>query len=373
MKLLEHIGKKIFSQYGISIPEGYVVKDSSQVKSIEKPVAIKAQVLTGGRGKKGGVKFSNSTLDARHIVSEMLRNKINDCIVKEVLIEEKLRIAKELYISVFLDRNRGLPLIMLSPRGGIDIESVKKENIFSTVIDPVVGLQMFIVRNLIQKLDLPKSLREEIIKIIFKLYKIFKDHDAEMVEINPLVITEERIIVAADAKIIIDDNAIYRHPQFQEIDRGLTDFEQKGLELGVTAVELEGNIGIVTSGAGLQMATVDAVKFHGGTIGAAIDLAGTVLDSTSERMTEVLLLLENLKINTILFNFFLQTARCDTLAKSISNSLSDLSNDISIVIRLKGNKVNLAKKILSNKNFFLTESIEDAIAESIKRSNKERG
>jgi len=231
-----------------------------------------------------------------------------------------------------------------------------------------VGLQMFIARNLTQKLDLPESLRKEIIKIIFKLYKIFKEYDAEMVEINPLVITEERTIVAADAKIIIDDNAIYKYPQFQKFNRGLTDFEQKELELGVTAAELEGNIGVVTSGAGLLMATVDAVKFHGGNIGVAIDLAGTVLDSTPERMTEALFLLKNLKLKTILFNFFLQTARCDTLAKSISNSLSDLSNDISIVIRLKGNKVNLAKKILSNKNFLLTESIEDAITESIERS-----
>ena len=373
MRLFEYEAKELLSKYGISIPIiYYLVSNSSEVKEINKPVVIKAQVLIAGRGKKGGIKEARSTLEAKQVIDGMMGKTINNFIIKKVLIEEKLEIAKELYISIFVERNKGVPLIMVSPYGGVDIESVEKENIFIRTVDPLIGLQKFIVRDLVQKLALGKNLQKEAENIIFSLYKIFKDYDAELVEINPLVLTEEGKLVVADTKVVVDDNAIYRQSKLQKLDmkdrKDLTDFERKAFELGVTATEMKGDIGIITSGAGLLMATADAIIYYGGEIGPVVDLGGAAFDTTPERITKLISLLKNLKLKAILFSFFLQIGRCDILAQSISDSLGSISENIPIVIRLKGNKDDLAKSILSNKNFFLTDSFEEAVRKVVEKS-----
>jgi len=373
MELFEYEAKELLSKYGIFIPKKYyLVYNSSEVRINNEPVVIKAQILSGGRGKRDGVKEAQSTLEAKQIINNMIGTTINNFIIKKVLIEEKLEIAKELYISVFVDRNKGIPLIMVSPYGGVDIESIEKENIFIRTADPLIGLQKFIVRDLVQKLILEKGLQKEAEKTIFNLYKIFKDYDAELVEINPLVVTEEGKLVAADAKVVVDDNAIYRQSKLQELDmkdrEGLTNFERKAFELGVTANEMKGDIGIITSGAGLLMATADAITYYGGEIGPVVDLGGAAFDTTPERITKLISLLKNLKLKAILFSFFLQIGRCDIFAQSISDSLGSISDNIPIVIRLKGNKDDLAKSILSNKNFFLTDYFEEAVRKVVEKS-----
>ena len=373
MRLFEYEAKELLSEYGVSIPiKYYLASNSSEVKLINKPVVIKAQVLIGGRGKRGGIKEAHSTLEAKQIIDDMMDKNINNFKIKKVLIEEKLEIARELYISVFMDRNKGVPLIMISPYGGVDIESVEKKNIFTSAIDPLIGLQKFMVRNLGRKLGLEKNIHKKVEKIIFSLYKIFKDYDAELVEINPLVVTKEGKLVAADAKVVVDDNAIYRQSKLQKLDmkdrKDLTDFERKAFELGITATEMKGDIGIVTSGAGLLMATADAITYYGGEIGPVVDLGGAAFDTTPERITKLISLLKNLKLKAILFSFFLQIGRCNILAQSISDSLDPISDNIPIVIRLKGNKDNLAKSTLSNKNFFLTDSFEKAVKEVVEKS-----
>lgn len=373
MRLFEYEAKELLSKYGISIPtKYYLASNSSEVKLINKPVVIKAQVLIGGRGKRGGIKEARSTLEAKQIIDNMIGTTIDNFIIKKVLIEKKLKIARELYISVFVDRNKGVPLIMVSPYGGVDIEFVEKKNIFFRTVDPLIGLQKFIVRDLVQKFVLEKSLQKELENIIFSLYKIFKDYDAELVEINPLVLTEEGKLVVADTKVVVDDNAIYRQSKLQKLDmkdrKDLTDFERKAFELGVTATEMKGDIGIITSGAGLLMATADAIIYYGGEIGPVVDLGGAAFDTTPERITKLISLLKNLKLKAILFSFFLQIGRCDILAQSISDSLGSISENIPIVIRLKGNKDDLAKSILSNKNFFLTDSFEEAVRKVVEKS-----
>jgi len=373
MRLFEYEAKEVLSEYGVSIPiKYYLASNSSEVKLINEPVVIKAQVLIGGRGKRGGIKKAHSTSEAKQIIDNMIGTTIDNFIIKKVLIEEKLEIAKELYISVFVDRNKGVPLIMVSPCGGVDIESAEKENIFTRAVDPLIGLQKFMVRNLGRKLGLEKNIHKKVEKIIFSLYKIFKDYDAELVEINPLVITNEGKLVAADAKIVVDDNGIYRQSKLRKLDmkdrKDLTDFEIKAFELGVTATEMKGDIGVITSGAGLLMATADAITYYGGRIGPVVDLGGAAFDTTPERITKLISLLKNLKLKAILFSFFLQIGRCDILAQSISDSLGHISDNIPIVIRLKGNKDVLAKNILSNKNFFLTDSFEKAVREVVEKS-----
>jgi len=373
MRLFEYEAKEVLSEYGVSIPiKYYLASNSSEVKLINEPVVIKAQVLIGGRGKRGGIKKAHSTSEAKQIIDNMIGTTIDNFIIKKVLIEEKLEIAKELYISVFVDRNKGVPLIMVSPCGGVDIESAEKENIFTRAVDPLIGLQKFMVRNLGRKLGLEKNIHKKVEKIIFSLYKIFKDYDAELVEINPLVITKEGKLVAADAKIVVDDNGIYRQSKLRKLDmkdrKDLTDFEIKAFELGVTATEMKGDIGIITSGAGLLMATADAITYYGGMIGPVVDLGGAAFDTTPERITKLISLLKNLKLKAILFSFFLQIGRCDILAQSISDSIGPISDNIPIVIRLKGNKDVLAKNILSNKNFFLTDSFEKAVRKVVEKS-----
>jgi len=374
VRLFEYEAKEILSEYGISIPTKYcLASNSSEVKLINEPVVIKAQVLIGGRGKRGGIKGACTTSEAKRIIDDMIGTTIDNFIIKKVLIEKKLKIARELYISVFVDRNKGVPLIIVSTYGGVDIESVEKENIFTRTVDPLIGLQKFIVRDLVQKLGLEKNLHKEVEKIIFSLYKIFKDYGAELVEINPLVVTKEGKIVAADAKIIVDDNnTMYRQSKPQKIDMGdrknLTVFERKASGLGITATEMEGDIGIITSGAGLLMATADAITYYGGKVGSVVDLGGAVFDTSPERITKFIFLLKKLKLKVILFSLFLQIGRCDIFAQSISDSLSSISDDITIVIRLKGNKEDLAKSILSSKKFFLTNSFEDAVRKVIEKS-----
>jgi len=371
LKLFEYEGKKIFSKYGISIPKGYVISNASEAKPINKSVIVKAQLLIGGRGKKGLIKQASTNSQLQRISNKLLGKIVNNFVVQRLLIEEKLDIEKELYVGVFLERNQKIPLIIVSSCGGVDIESVGKKEIFSVAIDPLIGLQSFMVRNLVQKLNLKNDLQKDMIELIFNLYKIFVECDAELVEINPLVITKDKKLIAADSKIIIDDSALYRQPQFQKLGkgRGLTRFEQDILKLGASGVEIPGgNIGVVTSGAGLQMATVDLIKHYGGKIAVAVDIAEIAFDSTPERMIKMLTYLKKLNLKAILINFFLQIGRCDILAKSIFDSLNDIGDNTSVIIRLKGNKDDLAKKILSDRKFFVTECFEESIKKVVEKS-----
>lgn len=375
LKLLEYEGKKIFSKYGISIPKGYVISNSSEVKPINEPVIVKAQLLLGGRGKRDLIKQARTVLELRQISKKLLGKIVNNLKVQKILIEERLDIAKEFYVGVFLERDQQVPLIIVSSCGGVDIESVEKKEIFSVAIDPLIGLQSFMIRNLVRKLNLENDLKKEMIELIFNLYKIFVECDAELVEINPLVITERKRLIAADSKIIIDDSALYRQPQFQKLGKGrdLTMFEQNILKLGASGVEIPGgNIGVVTSGAGLQMATVDLIEHYGGKVAAAVDIAEIAFDSTHERMIKMLSLLKKLKLKAILLSFFLQIGRCDIFAKSISDVFSDISDDTSVIIRLKGNKDDLAKTILSSRNFFVTECFEESIKKIVEKSKQDK-
>jgi len=372
LKLLEYEGKKIFSEYGIQIPKGKLFSAGDDPNQFKFPVAIKAQVLMGSRGKKGLISFAENKKQMKEQLSYLLNLNEENTKIYEVLIEEKLTIKQEIYASIFVDRTTKRPLLTVGSVGGIDIESADRNKIITRLIDPYIGLSNFILREIINKIN-PKDkiLEKKMTDTIKKLYKIYKDYEAELVEINPLVISTDNQLIAADAKIIIDNGGLFRCSKIDHINkyRDLSIFENEIESLGATGVEInKGNVGVVTSGAGLLMTTIDTIEQSGGSVKAGVDIASIAFDKESKNMIELLTSLKKIPLKAILLNFFLQIGRCDVFAQAINSAFHDCKEDISIIVRLKGNKANLAKKILSAKKYYVTEDFEDAVNQVIKKS-----
>ncbi|MBE3128821.1 MAG: hypothetical protein IMZ60_03990 [Actinobacteria bacterium] len=372
MKLFEYESKKILSNYDIPVPKGYILSNISKLKKNLNPLVVKAQVLTGGRYKKGLVKFCKNSLQAKELIKNLLNQTFEREKIKTILVEEMIKIKNSYYLSFYIDKDLGKILIVFSEEGGVDIENIGKEKFSIEYLDPFVGLNGFIFRNITSRLKLTLDISLKLNKVFLNLYKVFRNLDAVLVEVNPLVISTDNNIVALDAKIIVDNNAVFRHPELKNHYEDLTNFEKEVLNLGASAVELDGNIGIIVSGAGLQMATVDMIKSFGGEIGIAIDLKGAAFDKGPERMAKILSLLGQKNLKVLLFSAYFQIARCDTLAKSIINSISGFADNIPIIIRLKGNKESLAKEILGNDKFFVTDSLVEAIERTILYSKNKK-
>lgn len=370
MKLFEYESKNILSNYDITVPRGYILNNVSKLKKNLNPLVIKAQVLAGGRYKKGLIKFCENSLQAKEPIKNLLNQTFEREEIKTILVEEMVKIKNSYYLSFYIDRDLGKTLIIFSEEGGVDIENIGQEKISIEYLDPFIGLNGFIFRNITSRLKLTSDISLKLNKVFLNIYKIFRNLDAVLVEVNPLVISTDNDIVAVDAKIIVDDNATFRHSEFQNHYEDLTNFEKEVSNLGASAVELEGNIGIITSGAGLQMATVDMINSLGGEIGVAIDLKGTVFDKGSERMAKILSFLNQKNLKVLLFSFYFQIARCDTLAKSIINSISGFTDNIPVIIRLKGNKEAFAKEILEGDKFIVIDSLVEAIEKTILYSKK---
>lgn len=368
MKLYEYEGKKIFKKYHINIPEGYVTKNISEIKEIVFPVLIKAQVLFGGRGKKGLIKQANNNKEIVKI-SEELFNKKN-VQISHLLIEDKLNIEKEYYLSIFLDRETKKPAIIASEYGGVDIEKNRKGVLYFE-IDPFIGLTPFLLRNIASKLRLENNLVKSFLDITRKAFQIFTDYKAELVEINPLVLNNNKSFIAADAKIIIDDSVASIREDLRNFskNRDLSNFEFKVNQLGAVALEIKGgNIGVITSGAGLLMAIVDIIEHSGGKVGAGIDVAEIAFDKDTRRLKKLFNYVKKLKLKVVLISFFLQIGRCDIFAQSIYGSFSDIERDKSVIIRLKGNLQEEAKNILRNTKFTISESFQEAVGIAVKKS-----
>ena len=368
MKLYEYEGKKIFENYHIDTPEGYVVENISEIKDIAFPVLVKAQVLFGGRGQKELIKQANDKKEIVKISEELLGKR--DTQFTRLLIENKLNIKKEYYLSIFLDRETKKPAIMVSEHGGVDIEKNQKE-IYYFEIDPFIGLTPFLLRNISSKLRLESNLIKIFIDISRKAFQIFTDYQAELVEINPLVLDTSNHFIAADAKIIIDDSIAFILEDIKNISkkRDYSNFEFKVNQLGAIASEITGgNIGVITSGAGLLMATVDIIEHSGGKVGAGIDVAEIAFDKDTHRLKMLFDYVKKLNLKVILISFFLQIGRCDIFAQSIYDSFSDIEEEKSVIIRLKGNFQEEAKNILRNTKFTISESFQEAVGIAVKKS-----
>ncbi|GED70254.1 succinate--CoA ligase [ADP-forming] subunit beta [Brevibacillus reuszeri] len=376
MNIHEYQGKEILKQYGVKVPEGRVAFTVEEAVEAAKELGtqvnvVKAQIHAGGRGKAGGVKVAKNLDEVRTYASEILGKVLvthqtgpEGKEVKRLLIEQGCDIKKEYYVGVVVDRATGSVVMMASEEGGMDIEEVaanSPEKIFKEVVDPVTGLNGFQARRLAYAINIPKELINKAAKFMMSLYQAFVDKDASIAEINPLVVTGDGEVMALDAKLNFDSNALYRHPDIVAL-RDLDEEDEKEIEASkfdLSYIALDGNIGCMVNGAGLAMATMDIVKFYGGDPANFLDVGG---GATEEKVTEAFkIILRDEKVKGIFVNIFGGIMKCDVIANGVVNAAKQIKLDKPLVVRLEGTNVDLGKKILneSGLNIVAAESMAD--------------
>jgi succinyl-CoA synthetase beta subunit len=367
MKLFEYVAKGVLARHGIPVPEGFVVSSASQIRRVPSPIMVKAQVLTGGRGKAGGIRPANNIDEARKAASEILGMNIKGFLTREVLLERRLEVVKELYLGVTIDRSRGCLLMMASPSGGMDIEAVPEDKILMLPIDPLIGYQPFYGKKVAAFMGLEKDQGAHVEHICQRLYELVMKEDAELAEINPLVVTSEGRVIAGDAKITIDSDALFRHPEFEKYAEDLTPLEAKARSMDIAFVQLDGNIGVIANGAGLTMATLDSINLYGGKAGIFLDLGGT---DDPEKVKKAMLLMLEAGPRVILLNIFGGITRCDTVAKGVLEAMEGRTDKIPIVARIKGVNEAEGREMLKSAGMIpasgLNEAAEKASQESLR-------
>ncbi|MEE9115724.1 MAG: ADP-forming succinate--CoA ligase subunit beta [Thermoplasmata archaeon] len=363
MKLLEHKAKEVLSRYGIPVPRGVVASDPELVKDFPYPAAIKAQVPIGGRGKAGGVKFAQDFEQAKEFFDQIIGMDIRGYEVKRVLVEEMVESEKELYLSFMIDRKEGQTLLMASSEGGVEVESVPDEKMFKAHISPLIGIQQFVLRDLTTSLGLEGEEADAFTGILKMCYQAYEKEDAELIEINPLVTTKEGKFVAIDAKVTIDDNALSRHAEYQDMSRDISELERKAKKKGIAFVQLDGDIGVIANGAGLTMATLDVLNAKGGKGGVFLDLGGT---DDEDQVKEAFYLMQMAKPTVILLNIFGGITKCDTVALGVKEAMEERKIDIPVVARIKGLHEKEAKEILKDAGMIPTDTISEAAEEAVR-------
>ncbi|SFS47798.1 ADP-forming succinate--CoA ligase subunit beta [Paenibacillus sp. 453mf] len=362
MNIHEYQGKEVLKQYGVTVPNGkvaYTVEEAVEAaESLGSQVTVvKAQIHAGGRGKAGGVKVAKNSDEVRAYASEILGKVLvthqtgpEGKEVKRLLIEEGCDIRKEYYVGVVVDRGTGRVVMMASEEGGTEIEEVAAatpEKIFKEVIDPAVGFQVFQARRLAYAINIPSELVNKAVKFMLALYEAFVDKDCSIAEINPLVVTGDGNVMALDAKLNFDSNALYRHKDIQAL-RDLDEEDEKEIEASkydLSYIALDGNIGCMVNGAGLAMATMDIIKYYGGDPANFLDVGG---GATTEKVTEAFkIILSDAKVEGIFVNIFGGIMRCDVIADGVVEAAKQLGLTKPLVVRLEGTNVDLGKKILS--------------------------
>jgi succinyl-CoA synthetase beta subunit len=368
MKIHEFQAKQILSKFGVAIPRGEVAETAAKAREIAEklggPVVLKAQIHAGGRGKGGGIKVAKSPDEARSLAGKMIGMTLvthqtgpEGKKVKRLLVEEALGVAKELYLGIVIDRAKECPVVMASTEGGVEIEKVAAEHpelIFKEWIDPSVGLAGFQARKLAFKLGLSGETFKQAVKFLISLYRAFQSSDASLAEINPLIITTQGNVLALDAKMNFDDNAVPRHTDIQ----GLRDLdEEEPLEVeaskyNLNYIKLDGNVGCMVNGAGLAMATMDIIKYSGGMPANFLDVGGGV---TEEAVTNAFkILVSDKDVKAALINIFGGIVRCDMIASGIVKAARELGTKIPIVVRLEGTNVDQGKQILKDSGLAFT-------------------
>ena len=361
MKLFEYRGKELFQKYDIAVPNGKLVNSEKDLSGLKFPFVLKAQVPVGGRGKAGGIKLTKSLKDAKEKLSRIMGMDIKGFTVGKVLAEEKVNIKKELYLSITLDRTKRTPLIMISGEGGMDIESVPDKKIFKEWVNPLIGIQSFNIRNVVSKLKLEKEEGKGIAKVISKIYKMFREYDCELVEINPLIIQSDGSVMALDSKVIINDDAMYRHTDIVPEHVELTPLEKDAKQKGITFIQLDGNIGVIANGAGLTMATLDALTHFKGEGGVFLDLGGT---DDPEKVKQAFELMKKAKPKVIFLNLFGGITKCDTVAKGVKSVITKEGIDCPVITRIKGMNEDAAKEILKDAGLITATTLQDAAEQS---------
>jgi succinyl-CoA synthetase beta subunit len=379
VKIHEYQGKAVLSQYGVPVPRGkvaYTVEEAAEVaKGLGFPVVVKAQIHAGGRGKGGGVKVAKTLEDCEALAKSMLGMTLRTHqtgpegrVVRRLLIEEGMDLAgaKEMYLAALVDRAESRPVVMASAQGGMDIEEVAARDpdaILKEHVDPAVGFQPYQARKLAFGLGLPGALVGQAVSFMTSLYRAFEGVDASLVEINPLLVTKAGELVALDAKVNFDDNALFRHPELVE----LRDFdEEEPLEVDASKHDLNyiklegGNVGCMVNGAGLAMATMDIIKLAGGNPANFLDVGGGA--NADQIRNAFRILLADPDVKAVLINIFGGILRCDVLAEGVIAAVRDLDVKVPVVVRMKGNKEPEGRKMLeeSGLNFETAEDMTGA-------------
>ena len=377
MKLHEYQSKKIFAIYGIPIPNGQVAATASQAKQITTELGgravVKAQVLVGGRGKAGGIRLVNNPGEAEDAAHRILAMKIKGLPVRKLLVDELASIAAEIYLGITNDRNARCPVLIASSAGGVDIEEVARETpekIARIHIDPLLGLRDYQIRDLAINIDLPREHWRSFAQISQGLWNTYKENDATLAEINPLVITAEGRLLAVDGKMSIDDNALFRHPSL--VDMRDLDVEAKSeieaRKYGLAYIQLDGEIGCMVNGAGLAMATMDITKFYGGEPANFLDIGG---GANAEKVSAAIrIILADPKVKAILFNIFGGITRCDEVAHGILAALDDVQTNVPMVVRLVGTNAYAGRQLLANAQMVTAETLAEAAQLAIKAAKE---
>ncbi len=386
MKIHEYQGKAIFSDFGVPIPEGYpafsVDEAEEAARKIGGRIVVKAQIHAGGRGKGGGVKLADSPDEVRRIAGDMLGMRLvthqtgpDGQEVQRLLIEKAMPIARELYAGIVLDRTSGRYVMMVSTEGGVEIEKVAAETpelIVKEWIDPGLGLQPYQTRRLAYALQLEGAQVTQGARCLRALWQAFEANDCSLIEINPLVVTEDGEVLALDAKVNFDDNALFRQPDLTSL-RDLSEEDPQEVEASkysLNYIKLSGNVGCMVNGAGLAMATMDIVKLHGGEPANFLDVGGVASSETVANGFRILLGDTNVK--GVLINIFGGIVRCDRIAQGIVDALKEVKVSLPVVVRMEGTNASEARQLLEDSplEFLVAQTLEEAARTAVSAASK---
>lgn len=373
MKLHEYQSKDLLAKYGVPVADGDVTSSPDEVRAIAEKlggnVVVKAQVLMGGRGKAGGVKLFTNAHDAAAFAKDLIGKRLisiqnpDGMVVEQVLVTKTIDIAQEYYLSVLLDRNLQRNVVMISKEGGMEIEEVAEHNpdaIVKLVVDPAWGLSDFQIREAVTNAKIPKEAAGQMVQMIKKLVKAYEENDADLIEINPCALTPEGKLIAADAKVSIDENALYRHPGYNETSADAADnaIEAEAARRGIAYVNLGGEIGIMANGAGLTMQSLDEINAAGGKPSNFLDVGGGAKADRVKSCVELILMDPNVK--GILINIFGGITKVDEVAKGVLEAFAQMDVKIPVVARIEGTNVEEGRKILEGSQVIPAATVQEA-------------
>ena len=372
MKLHEYQSKNIFAKYGIPIPKGRVAATAAEAKQIAEElggrVVIKSQVLVGGRGKAGGIRLAKSPEEAEALATQILGMEIKGLPVRKVLVDEAANINSEIYLGITNDRAARKPVMMASSAGGVEIEEVARvspEKIIRELIDPLLGLRDYQARDIAAAIDMPREHWRAFGKIARGLWETYQASDATLAEINPLVITSENALLAVDGKMVLDDNALFRHGDLAEM-RDLdveAPSEIEARKYGLSYIKLDGNIGCMVNGAGLAMTTMDIIKLFGGAPANFLDIGG---GAGHEKVAAALrIILSDKNVKAVLFNVFGGITRGDEVALGVLAALDEIKTKVPMVVRLVGTNAEEGRQLLADANMITAETLAEAAQKAV--------
>ena len=372
MRLHEYQSKQIFAQNGIPIPRGRVASTAATAKEIAEElggrVVIKAQVLVGGRGKAGGIRLARTPAEAEELATQILGMQIKGLPVRRVLVDEAAAITSELYLAVTNDRSARRPVMVASAEGGVEIEQVAHdtpEKIVRVLVDPLLGLREYQAREIASRIGVPRDHWKTFVQVARGLYQAYTACDATLAEINPLVITDDQRLIALDGKMVLDDNALFRHQdlaELRDIDEEAPE-EVEARKYGLSYVAMDGDIGCMVNGAGLAMATMDIIKFSGGKPANFLDIGG---GAGSDKVAAALrIILSDPGVHAILFNIFGGITRCDEVARGILAALETVKSPVPMVVRLVGTNEAEGRRLLAGAKMVTAATLSDAARKAV--------